>query len=72
MVRRLRDAGTDQACAALYDDLPKSTASYHFATLRACGLIEQHTAGGRRLNRLRAHELDRLAPGLLDIVLAVP
>ena len=68
MVRRLRAADEDLGCGALYDDLPKSTASYHFGVLRNSGLIEQYDVRGRRLNRLLASEVDELAPGLLDAV----
>lgn len=68
MVRRLRSADTDQGCAALYDDLPKSTASYHFSVLRNSGLIEQYDAGGRRFNRLRLDAIGRVTPGLLEAI----
>jgi DNA-binding transcriptional ArsR family regulator len=69
MVGRLAAADEDLVCAALYDDLPRSTASYHFQILRTSGVIEQYDAGGRRYNRLRRPELEQLAPGLLDAVL---
>ncbi|MFW0789462.1 ArsR/SmtB family transcription factor [Gordonia sp. CPCC 205333] len=68
MVRRLRDGGPDQGCSDLYDNLPKSTASYHFSILRSCGLIEQHDVAGRRLNSLRDDFVEQFAPGLLDAV----
>ena len=71
MVRRLADSAEDLACGALYDGLPKSTASYHFGMLRSCGLISQYMADGRRLNRLEREDIDRLAPGLLAAVLSV-
>lgn len=70
IVRRLRAAGEEQGCGVLYDDLPKSTASYHFRVLRESGVIEQYDRGGRRLNRLREQELQALAPGLLEAVFA--
>lgn len=73
MVRRLAEADDDLVCAALYDDLPRSTASYHFQTLRAAGVIDQYDSGGRRYNHLRRDELDEFAPGLLGAVLgAIP
>lgn len=70
IVRRLRAAGDEQACGALYDDLPRSTASYHFRVLRESGVIEQYDRGGRRLNRLLDQDLQALAPGLLDAIFA--
>lgn len=70
MVRRLAAADVDLTCAELYEDLPKSTASYHFASLRRCALIEQYDRAGRRMNRLRYNEIEVLAPGLLGTVLA--
>lgn len=70
IVRRLRAAGDEQGCGALYDDLPKSTASYHFRVLRESGVIEQYDRGGRRLNRLLEQEVEGLAPGLLEAVFA--
>ena len=65
---RLWAADGDQGCAGLYDDLPKSTASYHFRMLREAGVIEQYDQGGRRLNRLRRDELEEENPGLLVAV----
>ncbi|GAB17448.1 putative ArsR family transcriptional regulator [Gordonia effusa NBRC 100432] len=68
MVRRLRDGGPNQGCSDLYDNLPKSTASYHFSILRSCGLIEQHDVAGRRLNTLCDDFVEQSAPGLLAAV----
>ena len=70
MVRRLATTAGDQPCDALYDEIAKSTASYHFTTLREAGLIEQYRHEGRKLNRLRRDEADAIAPGLLDAVVA--
>jgi DNA-binding transcriptional ArsR family regulator len=70
MVRRLRSAGEDQSCGVLHDDLPRSTASYHFRILRESGVIDQYDRSGRRLNRLREEYVQDLAPGLLDAVFA--
>ncbi|MGY4720284.1 ArsR/SmtB family transcription factor [Naumannella huperziae] len=70
MVGRLADRGEPQPCGALYDDIAKSTASYHFRLLREAGLIEQYAEGGRTLNVLARAEADRRAPGVLESVLA--
>lgn len=68
IVRRLRAAGEDQRCGVLYDELPKSTASYHFRVLREGGVIEQYDRNGGRFNHLCEREIQHVAPGLLDAV----
>ena len=42
MVQRLAASAQDLACGGLYENVAKSTASYHFAMLRESGLIEQY------------------------------
>ena len=70
MICRLATAAEDQPCGALYEDIAKSTASYHFALLREVGLIEQYQRNGRKMNRLRRDGVDAVAPGLLASVVA--
>lgn len=65
MVRRLVDAGGPTACAALYDDVSKSTASHHFKTLREAGLTRRLVIGGQVHQELRIREIDSCYPGLL-------
>ncbi|MFH9424134.1 ArsR/SmtB family transcription factor [Streptomyces sp. NPDC017529] len=52
-------------------DLPiaKSALSRHLRVLREAGVISQRDEGTRRVNSLRAEELDRRFPGLLALVL---
>ncbi|MFI9230679.1 ArsR/SmtB family transcription factor [Streptomyces rimosus] len=52
-------------------DLPiaKSALSRHLRVLREAGVISQRDEGTRRVNSLRAQELERRFPGLLDLVL---
>ncbi|GCD32961.1 transcriptional regulator [Streptomyces chrestomyceticus JCM 4735] len=52
-------------------DLPiaKSALSRHLRVLREAGVISQRDEGTRRINSLRARELDRRFPGLLTLVL---
>jgi DNA-binding transcriptional ArsR family regulator len=58
-----------KACGTFRLTVTKATGSYHFAVLRAAGLIEQRDDGVRRLNRLRREEFERRFPGLLALVL---
>lgn len=69
IIRKLADAGEDLSCSALNEGAPRSSASYHFATLRKCGLITQYDQGNHRYNHLERERMHELAPGLLDAVL---
>ncbi|RDI42930.1 ArsR/SmtB family transcription factor [Nocardia mexicana] len=68
MVRRLANAGTAMRCGLLYDTINKSTATHHLKTLRYAGLTEKIIEDGQTYARLRAEEVDRELPGLLDAV----
>ncbi|GAA1567533.1 helix-turn-helix domain-containing protein [Actinomadura kijaniata] len=59
------EAGTGD-CAG---DLPPSTASHHFKTLREAGVTRTRVAGTRRLVSLRRDDLEARFPGLLDAIL---
>ncbi|AWN41238.1 ArsR/SmtB family transcription factor [Methylobacterium durans] len=52
-------------------DLPvtKATRTHHFRVLREAGLIHQVDQGNSRTNRLRAAELRRRFPALVDLLL---
>ncbi|HLT61190.1 MAG TPA: helix-turn-helix domain-containing protein [Microlunatus sp.] len=70
IVRMLAASADDLPCSALNrGSMPRSTASYHFAALRECGLISQYDRGNHRYNHLERERVDELAPGLLDAVL---
>ncbi len=68
MVRRLRNAGEAVKCAALYDNINKSTATHHFKILREAGLVERSVVDGLTFQRLRDTEVDAALPGLLEAV----
>jgi DNA-binding transcriptional ArsR family regulator len=68
MVRRLRNAGSPLQCGALYDGINKSTATHHFKILREAGITERLVLDGLTYQRLRADEVDRAIPGLLNSV----
>lgn len=70
MVRRLAAADGDLPCGGLYEDVAKSTASYHFTLLRESGLLEQYVVGNRKFNHLRTDEVEVVLPGVLTSVLA--
>lgn len=62
-------ADGELACGSLEVSVAKSTCSHHFRVLREAGVIAQRVDGKCRFNRLRAAELERRFPGLLDAVL---
>ncbi len=73
IVRRLAIDG-ERPCACLCTGvdarIAKSTMSHHFRILRAAGVIFTRKDGTQLLNSLRREDLDRLFPGLLDIVVS--
>lgn len=70
MVRRMADSDVDLACGQLYEQIAKSSASYHFSILRSSGIIEQYDKSGRKHNKLRVAEIEEAAPGVLETVLS--
>ena len=62
-------AGGELGCGAIEIPVTKSTASHHFKTLLAAGLIAERGEGTRKYLHLRRDELDQRFPGLLDSVL---
>jgi DNA-binding transcriptional ArsR family regulator len=57
-------------CGAIEMPVTKSTASHHFKTLYAAGIIAEREQGRSKYMRLRRAELDERFPGLLDSVLS--
>lgn len=57
------------ACAALYRDISKSTASHHFKILREAGVTERSVVGGQSCQRLRYDEVEARFPGVLRAIL---
>jgi DNA-binding transcriptional ArsR family regulator len=68
IVAKLAD-GQEHACGSFGLPIAKSTSSHHFRVLREAGIVQQRIDGKRRLNRLRAEQLEQRFPGLLDAVL---
>jgi DNA-binding transcriptional ArsR family regulator len=56
-------------CGAIELPVTKSTASHHFKTLFAAGVIAEREQGTSKFISLRREELERRFPGLLDSVL---
>ena len=70
MVRRLAERDEPVACAELYADISKSTASHHFKTLREAGLTERVVLHGQTHQKLRTREVEKVLPGVLSSVVA--
>ena len=70
IVRQLAAPGGDEIqCGHLQVPVAKSTATHHFKTLVAAGIVEEREAGRCKYFRLRRAELDARFPGLLESVL---
>jgi DNA-binding transcriptional ArsR family regulator len=69
LVRVLAD-GHERAWGDLRVPVAKSTLSHHLKVLRNAGVTATRKEGTRCFVRLRAAELERALPGLLDSVLA--
>ncbi|MDP8944048.1 MAG: metalloregulator ArsR/SmtB family transcription factor [Actinomycetota bacterium] len=68
IVRALAAVG-EQPCKGIEVSVAKSTLSHHLKVLRDAGLTRTRVEGSRRLVSLRAEEVDRRFPGLLESVL---
>jgi DNA-binding transcriptional ArsR family regulator len=71
IVRQLACCGAtgELKCGDIRVPVTKSTASHHFKTLLAAGIVDEREEGTRKYLWLRRTELDRRFPGLLDSVL---
>ncbi|MEA2417887.1 MAG: hypothetical protein QOE60_93 [Thermoleophilaceae bacterium] len=69
IVRELAD-DRERTCTALGDHvgLPPSTLSYHLRLLREAGVTHARAEGTERHISLRRDDLDRLYPGLLEVI----
>jgi DNA-binding transcriptional ArsR family regulator len=59
-----------EAMAVVNPDLPKSTCSQHFQTLREAGVIHSERKGVELTSRLRLDDINARFPGLLQSILA--
>jgi DNA-binding transcriptional ArsR family regulator len=62
-------AGGELKCGQIEVPVAKSTASHHFKTLYAAGIVSERGQGTSKYMSLRRAELDERFPGLLDSVL---
>jgi DNA-binding transcriptional ArsR family regulator len=71
IVRQLADCDEsgEIRCGEIDVPVQKSTASHHFKTLVAAGIIAEREEGRCKFFRLRRAELDERFPGLLESVL---
>jgi DNA-binding transcriptional ArsR family regulator len=68
IVQRLAETGA-LTCSDLDCAVAKSTMSHHFKILRESGIVLTRKEGTQHINTLRRSDLDRLYPGLLEVVL---
>ena len=71
IVRQLARCALDEElrCGAIEVPVTKSTATHHFKTLLAAGVVAERAEGTRKFMHLRRSELDDAFPGLIDSVL---
>ncbi len=69
MVRGMAEADEARPCGSFDVPVTKSTCTHHFKVLREAGVIQQHQEGTKRVNVLRAADLEARFPGLLETVL---
>jgi DNA-binding transcriptional ArsR family regulator len=64
--------GGERICTTLTEslDIPASTLSYHLRLLREAGVTRTRAVGTQRHVSVRADDLERLFPGLLDVLAA--
>jgi DNA-binding transcriptional ArsR family regulator len=65
-------AGGERICTTLNEsiDIPASTLSYHLRLLREAGVTRTRAVGTERHVSVRRDDLERLFPGLLDVLAA--
>jgi DNA-binding transcriptional ArsR family regulator len=64
--------GGERICTTLTQslDIPASTLSYHLRLLREAGVTRTRAVGTERHVSVRGDDLERLFPGLLDVLAA--
>jgi DNA-binding transcriptional ArsR family regulator len=60
------------ACGQFDINVSRSTGTHHFKVLRQAGVIRQYYVGTSKMNTLRRTDLDSVAPGLIEAILALP
>lgn len=70
ILRILRDKGGEMNCGEIGEhiDIPKSTASYHFKTLREAGLTISHKESLTIYVSLNLETFEKYLPNFLDIL----
>lgn len=63
-------AEAESRCGAFLNLGAKTNLTYHFAKLRAAGIVRTRMEGTARYMSLRKADLDRRFPGLLDSILS--
>lgn len=71
IVRQMAAGTEDKACGTFDISVTRSTGTHHFKVLRHAGVIRQYYVGTSRMNSLRRDDLERMLPGLLDVIIGV-
>ncbi|MDA0563396.1 helix-turn-helix domain-containing protein [Streptomonospora sp. S1-112] len=71
-IARALASGQERFCGEVVPEVPKSSMTHHWRTLRESGVIRQRRDGRRLYITLRRDDLESRFPGLLDTVLAEP
>lgn len=69
VVRALSD-GRERFCSEILTDVPKSSMTHHWRSLRESGVIRQRRSGRRLYLTLRREDLETRFPGLLELLTA--
>jgi DNA-binding transcriptional ArsR family regulator len=72
IVRQLAASDSDIACGTFEINVTRSTGTHHFKVLRHAGIVRQYYVGTSKMNSLRRVDLETVAPGLIDAILATP
>ncbi|SFW78652.1 ArsR/SmtB family transcription factor [Amycolatopsis australiensis] len=72
IVRQLFASDTDIACGHFDINVSRSTGTHHFKVLRQAGVIRQYYVGTSKMNTLRRADLESVAPGLIEAIMAMP
>jgi DNA-binding transcriptional ArsR family regulator len=68
-IARALASGEERFCGEIIPDVPKSSMTHHWRTLRESGVIRQRKSGRKLYLTLRREDLESRFPGLVDLVL---
>lgn len=68
IVRQLIESEEEFTCGEFDVDVCKATRSHHMQVLREAGLVRMRSDGNKCMTSLRAEEVEKRFPGLLNLV----